>query len=103
MEWEFEITYKTKLHRIKATLIYQSKQVQRIKVFGSKGFIVLQNNFPHIVAKGSMATPIKWQLAQGELKDALLLTHIIFYLEKIIKENYQPNLSLIEEWKNMDD
>ncbi|MEO6406239.1 MAG: hypothetical protein ABIY51_02710 [Ferruginibacter sp.] len=91
MDWTFPVSYKSKEYNIKASLIYDSSQVQRIKVYGSKSYIVLQNNFPLLNKQGNTSKGIKWQILEGEINDAKLLTHIIYYLEEIIKKEMKEN------------
>lgn len=85
-QWEFNISHKSRLHLIKAEIIYESSQVQRIKIYGQKSYIILQNDFPFLQHTGKINTPVKWKLYKGELRDARLLTHIIYYLEEFIKD-----------------
>ncbi len=91
MDWEVTVTYKRKNYLLAAEKIYESAQVMRIKVYGRKGFIVLENDYPFLISKGSKRA-LKWKLKEeGFLdmkteEDCQLVANIISSLEYLLKD-----------------
>jgi hypothetical protein len=83
-EWSLFIQYG-KGYRLQAQLIYESAQIQRIRVSGKNGSIILQNDYPVAkLAKGHKQ--IRWKLIEGKLKDAQFLYGIMHELERLIEQ-----------------
>ena len=92
-EYTLQIRYGNKMHALKAAVTYESNQVMRIRVFGKRSSILLENNFPLMQCTQSKAA-IKWKLKEGNLgndpsQSARLLTGIIEQLEYFIKEKHK--------------
>ena len=84
--WNLSIPYKNKFLSMKAEVIYESKQIQRIKVAITDHSITLQNDFPMInLAKSKRG--IKWKVIEGKPKDPDVLFSIMQQLEKLIKKD----------------
>jgi hypothetical protein len=95
MEWTLHITYGRTPFSLKAEVEYQSAQIMRIRVYGSKSSLLLENNFPLIKAsRGKRA--IQWKIREGKMSEgseenSRLLLHIIEQLEHNIKKEF-PSL-----------
>jgi hypothetical protein len=91
-EWELNITYGITPFKIKAILEYHSAQIMRIRVYGNKSTILLENNYP--ISKVSKAKKaIQWKIREGSMgegteKTARFLTQIMEYLEHAIKTDF---------------
>jgi len=85
-QWDLNIRYGTKLLKLKAEAIYESNQVQRIRIKGKNRSITLQNNYPFLLLKGSKAKALQWKMIEGSMSDAQLLMNIIQEMESIIKK-----------------
>ena len=89
MDYELQVRYGVTAYTLKATIVYNSSQVMRIRVYGKHGSLLLENNYPtlqHTNSKKSM----QWKLREGHLqngdaKDAALLIMIMKQLEGHIK------------------
>lgn len=81
-EWTLSIHYKGAYRDIKAEVIYESAQIQRIKIHGSKSTITLQNNYP--MAKLSKKG-IQWKLIDGNPNDPRFFTELLQKLEREVK------------------
>ena len=53
MDWEITAAYKGKNYTLEAEKIYESNQVMRIKVYGHRGFIILENDYPYLLFTNS--------------------------------------------------
>jgi hypothetical protein len=84
MEWRFSIRFDQRNIQLKADMIYQSNQVERIKVIGRNRSIVLQNNRPLLKAKGLKLKRVDWKLIEGEMHNSHVLQTIIQKLEKYL-------------------
>ena len=82
MEFEIFISHNLHPYTLKVYLFYNSNQLMRYKVFGKKGFIVLQNNFPFLQSTKKQRSKISWKLIEGEIKETRLLNDIIIQLER---------------------
>ncbi len=84
MEWRFIIRFDQRNIQLKADMIYQSNQVERIKVTGRNRSIVLQNNRPLLKSKGLKLKRVDWKLIEGEMHNSHVLQTIIQKLEKYL-------------------
>ncbi|MEI8073516.1 MAG: hypothetical protein WCH78_02110 [Bacteroidota bacterium] len=84
MEWRFTIRFDQRNIQLKADMIYQSNQVERIKVTGRNRSIVLQNNRPLLKSKGLKLKRVDWKLIEGEMHNSHVLQTIIQKLEKYL-------------------
>jgi hypothetical protein len=93
IEWELVLVYKGKRFIQKATVEYSSRQIMRIRVTGSKGGLLLENNYPAIrFAKAKKG--VKWKIREGSLTaaqsdDAILLVNIFSKLEDLMKTDFE--------------
>lgn len=90
MEWTLDVYYGNKLYNLKALVEYQSVQIMRVRVFGNKSSVLLENNFPLLHYSKSKAG-VKWKIREGSLTAATkesssLLINIFSELEKKMKE-----------------
>lgn len=86
-EWELNISYGLKNHKLKAVVEYESAQIMRIRVHGKDRSLLLENDYP-LVQFGKKA--IKWKLREGKFDTdaktaADLLTAIMNQLEQFMK------------------
>jgi hypothetical protein len=81
-EYTINIFYHGKHRDIKAEVIYESAQIQRIKVHGSKTSITLQNNYP-MAKMGKRG--IQWKLIDGNPNDPKFFTELLQKLEQEVK------------------
>lgn len=90
MDWQISIKYKETRHTLQAEKIYESSQIMRIKVHGRKSAIVLQNDYPSLLAVSSKKK-VKWKIIDtGDLEiqkveDARLISNIMDELEYQLK------------------
>jgi hypothetical protein len=61
MDWVVYIKYKGTAFKLEAEKVYESDQIMRIKVYGKKDFILLENDYPFILFNNSKKA-IKWKL-----------------------------------------
>ena len=92
MEWVLHITYGKTPFDLRATVEYESSQIMRIRVHGTKSTILLENNFP-LLHGGKSKKGIKWQIREGKMntgtvESSRLLMNIIGQLEDRIKEEF---------------
>ncbi len=92
MEWQILIRYDQQYIRLKANVIYQSDQIERIKIIGKNRSIVLQNNRPLLNARGLKSKRLDWKLVEGELHNSYVLQAIINKLEKHFKTKSNSSL-----------
>ncbi len=82
---QIKLPYKDKMLTVHAEWVYESEQIQRIKVSVKTNTILLQNNFPKWKASNSRKR-IDWKIKEGMFKDAdfflLVITHLEMYLKK---------------------
>lgn len=93
MEWELHLRYKRTKFIQKATIEYKSPQVIRIRVEGTKGSLLLQNDYPAIRFANSKKG-IKWKIREGSLNagdrdSAQLLIDIFSQLESFMKRDFK--------------
>jgi hypothetical protein len=90
MDWQVQAYYKGKNYNLAAEKVYESDQVMRIKVYGKKDFILLENDYPFILFKNSKKA-IKWKLKNEGfvnmqcVEDCELVAAIIRNLEYQLK------------------
>lgn len=91
MDWLINIKFGAATHSLKAEKIYHSDQVMRIKVYGKKGFLLLENDYPFVQLKNSKKA-IKWKVKESYFntynnqQNAQLVVDIIHKLEDVIKD-----------------
>lgn len=103
MDWEIKVKYGNSAFTLQAEKVYESVQIMRIKVYGNKGHILLENNYPFLqFSKSNKA--ISWKVKEsyfdtyGNQQKAQLVVDIIRQLEDIVKG--KNALSHIEHIKN---
>ena len=64
MEWILYIVYSLKSFELKAELEYHRSQIMRIRVHGSKGSILIKNDYPMLKATNTKRG-IKWKIREG--------------------------------------
>lgn len=74
MDWQVYIQYKGRQHTLQAEKVYESNQVMRIKVYGKKNFILLENDYPFLLFKNSKKA-IKWKLKKEGFVDIQSVEH----------------------------
>ena len=90
MDWEINIKYGSTTFTLQAEKLYESNQIMRIKVYGSKGFIVFENDYPYLQHTQSKKA-IKWKVRESTIannlvaKDAQLIAEIITALNYLVK------------------
>lgn len=92
MEWNLHITYGLKSYLLKSVLEYHSNQIMRIRVNGSKGSLLLENNYPSLRLTKSKKG-IQWKIREGNLdnggkKNSKLMIEIMEQLEDLIKQEF---------------
>ncbi len=92
MEWQLLIRHDQQYIRLKANVIYQSDQIERIKIIGKNRSIVLQNNLPLLSARGLKSKRLDWKLVEGEMHNSHVLQSIINKLEKYFKTKSKSSL-----------
>ena len=103
MDWEIKVKYGNSAFKLQAEKVYQSTQIMRIKVYGNKGHILLENNYPLLQFNRSNKA-ISWKVKEsyfttwGNQQNAQLIVDIIHLLEDIVKG--KNNLSHMEHIKN---
>lgn len=90
------INYNRKNYSLQAKVEYHSQQIMRIRVYGMKTTLLLENNYP-VFKKRPGA--FKWKLREGSMKEATpessrLLIDIMMQLERLIKQDFPPNALL---------
>ena len=93
--WDLSIKSGNDWYLRKAELMYESKQILRIKVSGKTRSMTLQNDYP-IVKLSKGHKQIKWKLLDGRTSDPELLTSILTELERLIKKDFPHNTELFE-------
>jgi hypothetical protein len=85
LEWTFSIAKKY----YKARVIYESSQIERIKVEGDNVSIVIQSDRPFLELQNSKKK-IKWKLIEGIIDDAFVLNRILADVEFHLKHHDDP-------------
>jgi hypothetical protein len=92
MEWIIQVRYNSRSHKIRCVLEYHSNQIMRIRVYGSKSTLLLENNYPMVqVSKSTQG--VKWKIREGKIEykpeeSSWLLTQIMENLEYVIKKDF---------------
>lgn len=76
-----------KTYKLKGEVIYESDQVQRVRVTGKNGSIVLQNNKPFLLSKGLKSKRVHWTIKEGQMSNMYFLFRLIEELERYFKYN----------------
>jgi hypothetical protein len=97
MEWTLQLTYSVKPFKLKAELEYHSDQIMRIRVYGSKGSLLLENNYP-MVRTAKSKRGIQWKIRDGSMTEGnkgntILLLNTTDHLEYISKHEFPVSLS----------
>lgn len=92
MELDLNITYKLKSYNLKAKLEYQSEQIMRIRVWGLKGSILFETNYP-LLKHTESKKAIQWKINEGKMETSTpessrLLLNILEQLEYHIKKEF---------------
>lgn len=102
MDWEIKVKYGNNSFSLQAEKVYESSQIMRIQVYGKKGFILLENNYPFLKFSKSNKS-ISWKVKEsyfntyGNEQNSQLIVDIIHLLEDKIKE--KNSISHIEHIK----
>jgi hypothetical protein len=94
-----DVNYKAKNYRLNCEIVYMSSQTIQVKVFGKRSTLLLQNDFP-ISKLGSKG--VKWQIKDGNISDADLLSEIFRMLEYIFKYSNKNKQQVIFSLKGKD-
>ena len=91
-QWTLNVTYGLTPFELLAELEYHSNQIMRIRVFGKKSSLLLENNYPLLLNRKSKKG-IQWKIKEGSLtdgseKNSRLLLHIMEQLERLIKKDF---------------
>lgn len=106
MDWEIKVKYGKSSFVLQAEKVYESTQIMRIKVYGKKGHILLENNYPFLqFSKSNKA--ISWKVKEsyfttyGNEQNAQLIVDIIHLLEDLIKgKNHLSHIEHIKKSKS---
>lgn len=81
------VSWQGKLIALNCEIIYESSQVQRIKVSKTGKSFILQNNYPSVKSSPPNKRPaILWKVTEGKPTDAKFLADVLRNLEAYIKE-----------------
>lgn len=88
-EFTLHVTHRIKDYKLKATVEYESNQIMRIRVLGTKRSLILENNYPFLKNINSKKG-IRWKIREGQFEmkdeqDSRLLMRIFELLEYEIK------------------
>jgi hypothetical protein len=91
-EWEIPVVYNGKPFKIKAVVEYQSVQIMRIRVYGTKGTLLLQTNYP-MLKIGNSRKGVDWKIKEGSMADGTMETTKLFMqiletLEYLMKRDF---------------
>ena len=91
-QWTLQVTYGLTPFSLLAELEYHSTQIMRIRVFGKRSSLLLENNYPLLLSRNSKKG-IQWKIKEGSLadgseKNSRLLLHIMEQLEHLIKKDF---------------
>lgn len=93
-EWTINVFYGAKSHPLRAVLEYHSSQIIRIRVYGMKGSVLLECDYP-LISKSYLKKGITWKIREGAIgnkpgaKEARFLADIIKNLESILKTEFK--------------
>jgi len=88
-EFTLHVTYQLKSYALKAIVEYESNQIMRIRVTGTKRSLLLENNYP-LLKNTNSKKGIQWKIREGDYamkneQDSRLLMRIFELLEYEIK------------------
>lgn len=88
-EFTLNVTHRLKDYKLKATVEYESNQIMRIRLLGTKRSLLLENNYP-ILRNTNSKKGIQWKIRQGQFDmkdehDSRLLMRIFELLEYEVK------------------
>jgi len=89
MEKIFKIYVSWKADKIAldCEMLYESSQIQRIKISKSGKSFTLENNYPFTkIAPSNKRPALKWKIKEGNPSDARFLTEVMEKLEDYIKD-----------------
>jgi hypothetical protein len=76
-----------KTYKLKGEVIYQSEQLQRVRVTGKNGSIILQNNRPFLLSKGLKSKRVHWSLKEGQINNVYFVSRLIEELDRYFKRD----------------
>ena len=82
MFFQIRVYTSIKTYKLKGEVIYESDQVQRVRVTGKNGSIVLQNNRPFLLSKGLKSKRVHWSLKEGQINNVYFLSRLIEELDR---------------------
>lgn len=88
MFFSIRVYTNLKTYKLKGEIIYESDQVQRVRVTGRNGSIVLQNNRPFLLSKGLKTKRVHWTLKEGQMNNVYFLSRLIEELDRYFKRNH---------------
>lgn len=91
-EWTLQVSYGLKSYDLKAVLEYHSSQIMRVRVQGLKSTMLLENDYPLLVASKSKKG-VQWKIRDGGTSEtnpkvARLMLTIFEQLEHFIKKDF---------------
>lgn len=90
-EFTLHVTHRLKDYKLKATIEYESNQIMRIRLLGTKRSLLLENNYP-LLKNTNSKKGIQWKIREGQFdikdeQDSRLLMRIFELLEFQIKQS----------------
>lgn len=105
VEWEFTLIYKARPYKLKAVVEYISKQILRIRVYGTKKSLLLQTNYSEIYFRKSQRGAIRWYIKEGAFTEGTpestrlwidIYTRLEYLLKKDIKKIFPDENTLFD-------
>lgn len=92
MKFLLDITYGRTPYTLKGELEYHSSQIMRIRIYGKKSSILLENNYP-LLRGAKSKKGIQWKIREGSMadgseKNSRLLLRLMELLEREIKHEF---------------
>lgn len=89
-EFTLHVTHRLKDYQLKATIEYESNQIMRIRLLGTKRSLLLENNYP-LLKNSNSKKGIQWKIREGQFDikdeyDSRLLMRVFELLEYEIKK-----------------
>jgi hypothetical protein len=81
-------------YRLSGEVIYESDQIQRVRVSGRNRSIVLQNNRPLLLARGLKNKRVHWSLIEGQVNNAYFLSKLLDELDRHFKRELRANFRI---------
>jgi hypothetical protein len=91
-EFTIKVTYGEKEYELRAVIESVSGLLMRIRVYGNRQSILLENDFPSLPAGHQSVKPIQWNIRSGgfqgknRIRDAQLMADILSKLEEKIRD-----------------